>query len=141
MSTTIFEPYIHLVEYCETDAMKIVHHAEYVKWMEYARHDYLLKAGFDWAELEQIHGVMMPILSVNVDYKNMVRFGESVDIYISMEKFNGIYLDFSYVIKKHDGDEVKAMGHTRSGFVDREYHPIILKYGYPEYYEKLQKFN
>lgn len=139
MSTTIFEPFFHLVEYCETDAMKIVHHAEYIKWMEYSRHQFMLERGFDLAKMEKNYGIMIPILSVNVEYKSMTRFGDAVDVYATLEKFNGIYMNFSYVMREHSTKEVKATGYTKSGFIDKDYNPVILQHVCPEYYEKLER--
>ena len=129
--------FIHLVEYCETDAMKIVHHAEYIKWMEYARHHFLSMHDFDCATLEQNYGVMLPILSIAINYKSMTRFGDTVEILAEMKKFNGVYLDFTYQIFDHVTQKVRAIGNSRSGFIDREYHPILLKDTCPDYYEKL----
>ena len=31
--------YMHEVQYYETDAMQIVHHSNYIRWFEEARHD------------------------------------------------------------------------------------------------------
>lgn len=38
----------HIVQYHETDSMKIAHHANYIKWMEEARLAFLKSIGFDW---------------------------------------------------------------------------------------------
>lgn len=139
MCITTSNTFIHLVEYCETDAMKIVHHAEYIKWMEYARHHFLTMHDFDCAAIEQDCGVMLPILSVSIDYKSMTRFGDTVEILTEMKKFNGVYLDFTYQIRDYATKKIRAVGSTRSGFIDREYHPILLRDSYPDYYEKLEK--
>ena len=137
MSTTTSSVYTHLVEYCETDAMKIVHHAEYIKWMEYARHQYMLACGFDWAKLENDYGIMMPILEVTMKYENMTRFGDTIDVYATLEKFNGVYMFFSYAVHDHLTGERKAIGRTKSGFIDKDYRPIILQNVCPTYYERL----
>jgi acyl-CoA thioester hydrolase len=31
------EPYMHIVQYYETDKMGITHHSNYIRWMEEAR--------------------------------------------------------------------------------------------------------
>ena len=39
------EPYVHKVQYYETDKMGIVHHSNYIRWMEEARIDFLDSVG------------------------------------------------------------------------------------------------
>lgn len=41
--------YRHTVQYYETDRMGIVHHSNYIRWMEEARVDYLAQLGGDWS--------------------------------------------------------------------------------------------
>ena len=38
-------PYRHVVQYYETDRMGIVHHSNYIRWMEEARVDFLDREG------------------------------------------------------------------------------------------------
>ena len=39
------KPYRHKTQYYETDTMKIVHHSNYVRWMEEARCDFWNRSG------------------------------------------------------------------------------------------------
>ena len=137
MSIAISDVYIHRVEYCETDAMKIVHHSEYIKWMEYSRQQYFLAHGLNWAELENKYGIMMPILNLEITYKGMTKFGDVVKIVPKLEMFNGVFIKFSYTIMDVRDNTIKAIGSTKSGFVDASYHPVILQDKAPEYYRML----
>ena len=40
------KPYEHHVKYYETDQMRIVHHSNYIRWMEEARMDMMEQMGF-----------------------------------------------------------------------------------------------
>ena len=44
--------YNHRVQYYETDRMGIVHHSNYVRWMEEARVDFLARLGFPYDVME-----------------------------------------------------------------------------------------
>ena len=46
------EPYLHKVQYYETDKMGIAHHSNYIRWMEEARVDFLEKIGWGFDRLE-----------------------------------------------------------------------------------------
>ena len=55
------------VQYYETDRMQIVHHSNYIRWMEEARIDFLRQIGWDYAKLESI-GIISPVTAVNCKY-------------------------------------------------------------------------
>ena len=60
--------YQHKVQYYETDKMGIVHHSNYIRWMEEARIDFLDSIDFGFAMLES-QGVISPVIGVECDYK------------------------------------------------------------------------
>ena len=41
----MIKPYVHKVQYYETDKMQITHHSNYLRFMEEARIDYLEQIG------------------------------------------------------------------------------------------------
>ena len=55
--------YQHTVHYYETDKMGIVHHSNYVRWMEEARVDFLAQIGWAFEKLEA-NGVISPVIAV-----------------------------------------------------------------------------
>ena len=44
---------IHKVQYYETDMMGVAHHANYIRWMEEARIDFMNQIGFPFLEFLQ----------------------------------------------------------------------------------------
>ena len=56
--------YQHKVQYYETDKMGIVHHSNYIRWMEEARIDFLSQIGWDYKKLEE-SGVISPVTAVD----------------------------------------------------------------------------
>ena len=54
------EPYQHTVQYYETDKMGIVHHSNYIRWMEEARVAYLAQLGWNIEMLEAM-GAISPV--------------------------------------------------------------------------------
>ena len=45
------KPYEHHVKYYETDQMRIVHHSNYIRWMEEARMDMMEQMGFGYDKM------------------------------------------------------------------------------------------
>ena len=72
-------PYEREVFYYETDKMGIVHHSNYIRWMEEARVDFLEKIGWSYDQLEKV-GLVSPVLAVNAQYNHPTYFGDIVSI-------------------------------------------------------------
>ena len=123
--------YIRKVQYHETDKMGIVHHSNYVKWMEEARIDYLEKAGYSFAQMEA-DGMISPLVSVECRYLRPTTFGDAVRIEVRMTEFTGVRLIISYrMFNTASGEEV-CSGTTSHCFTDATGRPIILKRSLPK---------
>ena len=61
------------VRYAETDQMKIVHHAVYPVWFEAARTDYMEKAGYSYAKIEE-EGIMLPLSRLECSFRECPRY-------------------------------------------------------------------
>lgn len=130
------EPYLHHAKYYETDQMGIIHHSNYIRWMEEARIDILAKAGISYREMEK-SGIISPVLSVSCEYKNMVHFDDEVLIFLKVTKYNGVKLELEYEIRDKETDEIKSIGKSTQCFLDRSGRPISLKRFSPEIDRKL----
>ena len=60
-------PYEHHAKYYETDQMGIIHHSNYVKWMEEARLDLMDQIGLNYRQMEDME-IISPVLSISVEY-------------------------------------------------------------------------
>lgn len=104
------------VEYHHTDQMGIVHHSNYVKFFEAARTEWLRAAGLTYAEMER-RGVMMPIVEVNVRYKQPAYYDELLSVTAIVEERPMARMLFKYEIRGEDGRDI-AHGSTTLGFID-----------------------
>lgn len=128
------EPYRHIVQYYETDQMKVVHHSNYIRWFEEARTDFLNKMNFSYAWMEE-NGIIIPVLSAAAEYKNMVHFGEEVLIYPTISKFNGVILEIRYEVKEAESGRLCTVGTTTHTFLGSDYKPMRLKKMFPDVYQ------
>jgi acyl-CoA thioester hydrolase len=106
------------VEYHHTDQMGIVHHSNYIKFFEAARTEWLRAAGLTYAEMER-RGVMMPIVEVNVKYRQPAYYDELISVTASVDELPMARMVFKYEIHGEDGREI-ATGSTTLGFIDKE---------------------
>ena len=78
---------------------------------------------------------MIPVLSAACEYKNAVKFGETVLIAPKIEEFNGFKFRITYkVIGKEDG-VLRATGETRHFFTDMSMKPLRTKHSHPDIYK------
>ena|SRR5699024_3831864 len=130
--------YVHKVQYYETDQMKIVHHSNYIRWFEEARTAWMDAIGFSYARMEE-EGVIVPVLSVDCQYKTMSKFGETVEIDISISSFTGVRIIFSYEVRDAETKEVRATGESSHAFLNADYRPISVKRNHPDIYALILK--
>lgn len=124
--------YEHQAQYYETDQMGIIHHSNYVRWMESARIWWMNQAGIDYRKLEEM-GVISPVLEISCNYKSMVHFGDTVLIETEIEKYNGVKLELSYRITDKKSGELRMTGNSKHCFLDSSGKIVSLKKSYPEY--------
>lgn len=122
------------VFYYETDRMEVVHHSNYIRWFEEARIHFMKKVGFPY-DLMESKGIMLPVLSANCNYKNSVRFGDTILIQACISFFNGFKMEVQYkVIDKKTG-VLRATGSTTHCFTDMKMNPLRIKKSFPEIYK------
>lgn len=128
--------YTRRVQYYETDKMAIVHHANYIRWMEEARLDCMSRAGIDYAQMEAA-GILMPVTSVSCEYKTPMRFGQTAEILVALTVFNGVRCGYEYEIVCVETGKTAARGTSGHCFIDeRTRRPLNLKKRHPIFYER-----
>lgn len=85
----------HKVQYYETDMMGVTHHANYIRWMEEARIDFMDRLGFPYQRMEA-EGILSPVKSLHVNYLKPSTFGDEVEIAVHIKDFNGVVITLSY---------------------------------------------
>lgn len=134
-----YKPFMRTANYYETDQMGIVHHSNYIRWLEECRMDWMDQMGLDYGKMEEL-GIMIPVLSVQCTYRLVTRFHETVMIVPKMEKVSGVKFKLSYRIMNPDTGELHNTAETEHCFLDREFKPLFLKKEHPEIYDILKSY-
>ncbi len=103
--------YRRKVTFYETDGMKVVHHANYLKYMEEARVEYLRQGHLDLNELMD-EGIVFPIVEVSVKYKKPAHYDDVLLIKTYLRRVDRVRLDFDYEIVLEKTGELLTTGHT-----------------------------
>ena len=125
-------PYTKKVQYYETDMMGIAHHANYIRWMEEARIDFLDQMGFPYARMEA-EGIVSPVRAVSCQYKRPCTFGDTLEIRVAVEAFNGVVLTLRYDMTKADTGETVCQARSEHVFVSRDGRILRVKRDMPEF--------
>ena len=67
-----YEIFKRKVNYYETDKMQVVHHSNYIRYLEECRMDFMRQFDLDYEKMEA-SGIMIPVLSVECDYRSPAR--------------------------------------------------------------------
>ena len=125
------------INYYETDKMGVVHHSNYIRFLEEARCEMLDYSGMPYSEYEK-NGIMIPVLCVNLTFKMHVTFGDVLVITPFVKSFNGVRLVMEYVVTDKNTGNLVLTGETKHCFTDSNLKPINLKKSFPDFYEKFK---
>lgn len=128
------EPYIHKVQYYETDRMQVTHHSNYIRFMEEARVSYLSRIGWDYRKMES-EGVISPVVEISCKYRKPTTFEDVIAIEIYVKEVSPVRLKLGY--RMMAGDELVFTAESVHCFLREDGRPIHLKKELPGFYEAL----
>ena len=118
--------YERKINYYETDRMGVVHHSNYIRFLEEARCGWLEYLGIPFSKLEE-SGITIPVLEVNCEYKHHITFEDTILIKPYIKEYNGVRMTVGYEVKeKNTGKEV-ILAETKHCFTNKDLRPINLK--------------
>ena len=110
MQAVQIKPYTRKVHFYETDQMGIVHHSNYIRWLEESRIDFMEQIGYGYNRVSNL-GIDFAVLSVNVDYKQSVRFNDVIEIHLAIGELTSVRMSIRYKILRNG--ILCATGETR----------------------------
>ena len=126
------------INYYETDRMGVVHHSNYIRFLEEARCAWLEHLNMPFSLLEE-KGITIPVLGVNCKYKYHVTFGNTIIIKLFEKKYNGVRLTMGYEVTEKETGKLVLTAETEHCFTNKDLRPVNLKKAEPEFSEKFKK--
>ena len=114
------------INYYETDKMGIVHHSNYIRFLEEARCKWLKELGISMNYLEE-NGNTIPTLEVNCQYKYHVTSGDIIIIKPIVTEYNGVRMTVSYEVREEKTGKEVINAWTKHCFTNMELRPINMK--------------
>ena len=99
------------VRFHETDAMGVVHHASYLRYLEDARVDFLRQLGRPYSTLRDVDGIEFAVIGIELSYRAPLQFDELFDVHAGIARVRRASFTIEYLVER-DGVPVLD-GHTR----------------------------
>lgn len=99
------------VRYAETDAMGVVHHANYLVYFEEGRSHFMRIMGCDYAHYEQ-DGFQLPVTEVGIRYVGGLKYGERVFVRTRVDENKSRRLTFAYEVANATDARILVTGFT-----------------------------
>ncbi|PIB37820.1 acyl-CoA thioesterase [Maribacter sp. 4G9] len=104
------------VRYGETDQMGVVYYGNYAQYLEMGRVEWLRSLGLSYKWMEE-HGVMLPVISLKIEYKNPARYDDLITVRTQLKSKPSVRIEFDYVILNEAG-EILIEANTVLVFMD-----------------------
>lgn len=111
------------VRYAEVDRMGLLHHANYLVYLEQARIDLLRSAGFSYKDLED-QGYFLVLTRIEIRYRRPAGFDDLLTIRVRVDRVTGARIDHAYEVRR--GGELLSEATTTLACIDKEGRPRSL---------------
>jgi acyl-CoA thioester hydrolase len=106
------------VIYGDTDQMGVVYYANYLRFFEAARNEFIRAKGLRYRDFEAEYGLLLPVVEAAVRYRQPARYDDLVTVEISLTEVRHASARFGYRLVRDEA--LLATGHTVHACVDRE---------------------
>jgi acyl-CoA thioester hydrolase len=104
------------VIYGDTDQMGVVYYANYLRYFEAGRNEFIRAKGLRYRDFEARFGLMLPVVEATVSYRTPARYDDLLSVETTLAEVKRASARFGYRIVRDD--EVVATGHTLHACVD-----------------------
>jgi acyl-CoA thioester hydrolase len=101
------------VLFADTDAMGVVYHASYLRYLELARVELCRRAGLSIPTFEP-RGLGLPLIELAVRYRAPARYDDLMAIHVAISLLTPMRLHFDYVVTVEPGDGATTRGEAVS---------------------------
>lgn len=96
------------VYYEDTDAGGVVYYANYLKFLERARTEWLRARGFEQTALAAVHGVMFIVRSIALDYRKPARFNDQLEVTVELRDIGASRIALNQAVRRGQEDLASA---------------------------------
>ncbi len=115
------------IYYEDTDSGGVVYYANYLKYMERARTEWLRSLGFEQDRLVEEEGVIFAVRSVTMDYNLPARFNDLLEVKTTLERLGRASITLLQEIRRQGEEELLCGGRVKVAALDAEqFRPVAM---------------
>ena len=104
----------------DTDGGGVVYYANYLKFMERARSEWLRSLGIDQAGLARDERIQFAVVEANLRYRQPAKYDDLLDVSAAVESWRGASVTFLQEIRRGAGGALLAAGTIRAACLDAD---------------------
>ena len=120
------------IRFSEVDPMGVVWHGNYLKFFEDGREAFGNEYNLGYYDVFE-HGYMTPVVKLNIDYKEMIRYGDEIIVETEYVPVEAAKIIFKYTIFNSSNNRIVSKGTSTQVFIDKNNQ---LQLTNPDFYEK-----
>lgn len=105
------------VRYAETDKMGYLYYGNYPKYYEIGRVELIRSLGISYKDFEDVHNVMLPVVSMDIRYKFPAYYDENLTIRTILNEMPTKMISFDFEILNEDAKLINT-ANVKLFFVD-----------------------
>ncbi len=110
------------IYYEDTDCGGVVYYANYLRYMERARTEYLASRGFSVKKLMD-EGTIFMVLRVEIDYKSPARYSDTIEIETGVRDVTRVTMMFEHTMREKISGRVFVECRAKVVYVDKHGKP------------------
>ncbi|MBR3622432.1 MAG: acyl-CoA thioesterase [Selenomonadaceae bacterium] len=107
------------VNFYDTDAMAVVHHANYIRWFEIGRVEYLRSIGITLNDLME-DGFVFPITEISAKFVSPGYYDDDLIIETTATELTKVKMAFNYKVYREKDGKLLVTGHSQNVYTSRE---------------------
>jgi acyl-CoA thioester hydrolase len=108
------------VIYGDTDQMGVVYYANYFRYFEAARSEFLRAYGVTYRFFEETHRLALPVVEAGATYKKPARYDDELAVLAAITSTGRASVRFVYEIRRLPTLELLATGHTVHACINQD---------------------
>ena len=107
------------VRFSEVDSMNVLWHGNYAKFIEDGREGFGHEFGLGYLDVFSF-GYMTPIVKLDIDFKKMTQYGETLIIETEFVNSDAAKIIFKYILRRKSDMQIVAKAKSIQVFINKE---------------------
>lgn len=105
------------VHFYDTDTMGVVHHANYIRWFETGRVEFLRSIGITLTEMMS-DGILFPLTEIKAKFLHSAKFDEDLELETIPVELTKVKMEFKYKLRRQSDGELLVKGYSQNVFTN-----------------------